>query len=292
MYNNNLYKSSYVNQEQKVRIINSNDLAAKKIDSIVNSVLSEEDGSFDSGLMVENSAVNVANLLSDADENGFRQVEMGANRLTQAKPVNKGAIQAATNQASDIITKANSEAEGIIRKALEEAENIKKSAYKSARAMGYDEGIKASKEAMVELELKLNRDRQDMIDEYKAKVDEIEPQLVDVLTDIYEHVFHIDFSDRKEIIYHLAKNALATMETGKIYTLRVSTEDFGFLSMQKRELVKGSGIPVENIEFIEDKTLTQGHAFIETESGIFDCSVTTHLENLRKTLQVLSFAKE
>ncbi|MCQ2542523.1 MAG: hypothetical protein MJ126_00030 [Lachnospiraceae bacterium] len=291
MYNN-LYKSSYVNQEQKVRIINSNDIAAKKIDSLVNNVLTEEVLDFDSGVMVENNAVNVANLLSDEDENGFRQIETGGNRVTQARPVNKGAVLAATNQASDIVAKANADADGIIRKALEEAENIKKSAYKAARAMGYDEGIKASKEAMVELELKLNRDRDAMIEDYKAKIDEIEPSLVDVLTDIYEHVFHVDFSDRKEIIYHLAKNALATMETGKMYTLRVSTDDFGFLSMQKRELVKGSGIPVENVEFIEDKTLTQGHAFIETEGGIFDVSVNTHLENLRKTLQVLSFTKE
>lgn len=291
MYNN-LYKSSYVNQEEKVRIINSNDLAARKIDSVVNSVLAEEDGDFDTSIMVENSAVNVANLLSEEDENGFRQVEAGANRLTTARPVNKGAVQAANSQASDIISKANADAENIIRKAMEEAENIKKNAYRSAKATGYDEGIKAGKETMVELELQLNRDREAMIEEYKSKIDEIEPALVDVLTDIYEHVFKVDFSDRKEIIYHLAKNALATMETGKMYSLRVSPEDLSFLSMQKRELVKGSGIPVDNIEFIEDKSLTQGHAFIETEGGIFDCSVNTHLDNLRKTLQVLSFTKD
>ena len=48
MYNT-LYKSSYVNQDEKVRIINSNDIAARKIDSVVNSVLAEEEGDFDSG---------------------------------------------------------------------------------------------------------------------------------------------------------------------------------------------------------------------------------------------------
>ena len=206
--------------------------------------------------------------------------------------MSKESVQIVNNMASDIVTRANAEAEKIIREATIEAENIKQQAYKQARAMGYDEGINAGKEALIEKELLLNKQKEELVEEYKAKIDDIEPALVDVLTDIYEHVFQVDFSDRKEVIYHLAKNTLASMETGKTYTLRLSPDDFNFLTMQKRELVKGSGIPVESLEFIEDKSLTQGNAFIETGGGIFDCSVTTHLDNLRKTLQVLSFEKE
>ncbi|MBO4346601.1 MAG: hypothetical protein J5840_03080 [Lachnospiraceae bacterium] len=290
MYNN-LYKSSYVNQEQKVRIIESNDLVAKKLDSIANSVISDNSENLGEEIMQDVSPTSVANLLRDDSENNIKNFDV-TQTINSKNKMSKESIQIANNMASDIIARANSEAEKIIREAQIEAEEIKDKAYKAARATGYDEGLNAGKEALVEKELLLNKERQELNEEYKAKIDEIEPALVDVLTDVYEHVFSVDFSDRKEVIYHLAKNTLASMETGKTYTLRLSPDDFNFLSMQKRELVKGSGIPVESLEFVEDKTLTQGNAFIETGGGIFDCSVTTHLENLRKTLQVLSFEKD
>ncbi len=290
MYNN-LYKSSYVNQEQKVRIIESNDLVAKKLDSIANSVISDNSENPGEEIMQDVSPTSVANLLRDDSEKNIKNFDV-TQTINSKNKMSKESIQIANNMASDIIARANSEAEKIIREAQIEAEEIKDKAYKAARATGYDEGLNAGKEALVEKELLLNKERQELNEEYKAKIDEIEPALVDVLTDVYEHVFSVDFSDRKEVIYHLAKNTLASMETGKTYTLRLSPDDFNFLSMQKRELVKGSGIPVESLEFVEDKTLTQGNAFIETGGGIFDCSVTTHLENLRKTLQVLSFEKD
>ena len=290
MYNNH-YKSSYVNQEQKVRIIESNDLVAKKLDSIANSVISDNSENLGEEIMQDVSPTSVANLLRDDSENNIKNFDV-TQTINSKNKMSKESIQIANNMASDIIARANSEAEKIIREAQIEAEEIKDKAYKAARATGYDEGLNAGKEALVEKELLLNKERQELNEEYKAKIDEIEPALVDVLTDVYEHVFSVDFSDRKEVIYHLAKNTLASMETGKTYTLRLSPDDFNFLSMQKRELVKGSGIPVESLEFVEDKTLTQGNAFIETGGGIFDCSVTTHLENLRKTLQVLSFEKD
>ncbi|MCR4649153.1 MAG: hypothetical protein K5776_08755 [Lachnospiraceae bacterium] len=289
MYNN-LYKSNHVNQEQKVRIIESNDLVARKLDSIANSVISENSDGFSDGIMNETSPVNVANLLRDENDN--RSGGDITQNIGSQRSMSKESVQIANNMASNIMAKANSDAERIVREAQIEAQSIKDQAYKQGRALGYDEGINAGKEALIEKELLLNKQKEELLEDYRAKIDEIEPALVDVLTDIYEHVFQVDFSDRKEVIYHLAKNTLASMESGKTYTLRLSPDDFNFLTMQKRELVKGSGIPVEALEFIEDKTLTQGNAFIETGGGIFDCSVTTHLENLRKTLQVLSFQKD
>ncbi|MBO4775490.1 MAG: hypothetical protein J5515_02640 [Lachnospiraceae bacterium] len=290
MYNN-LYKSSYVNQDQKVRVIESNDLVAKKLDSIANTIISDNSEEVGEGIMQEVSAANVASLLSDDNDKKVKNFDV-TQTINSKNSMSKESVQIVNNMASDIVARANAEAEKIIREATIEAENIKKQAYQQARASGYDEGINAGKEALIEKELLLNKQKEELVEEYRAKIDDIEPALVDVLTDIYEHVFQVDFSDRKEVIYHLAKNTLASMETGKTYTLRLSPDDFNFLTMQKRELVKGSGIPVESLEFIEDKSLTQGNAFIETGGGIFDCSVTTHLDNLRKTLQVLSFEKD
>ena len=293
MYNN-LYKSSYVNQDEKVRIIQSNDLVAKKLDSIANSVIMDNSDEVDESIMQDVLATDVASLLKDEGEDGFRGIDIsladnkpGAKARTSSKD-----IQASSSQASDIIARATSEAEKIIQDAEAEADQIKEKAFAEAKEEGYNAGLSAGKKSLEEEEAKLKKKEEDLIEEYKAKIDEIEPSLVDVLTGIYEHVFHVDFSDRKEVIYHLAKNTLSAMESGKTYTLRLSPDDYNFLSLQKRDLVKGSGIPVESLEFVEDKSLTQGNAFIETDGGIFDCSVTTHMENLRKTLQILSYEKD
>lgn len=283
---NNLYKSSYVNREQQVRVIDSNELVARKLDNISNSVFSE-DFVTDASELHDVSAVDVASLLKDDSKDGFVPVESSRKNYSNINTVRNSNINA-----SEIVSKATKEAETILSNARNEAEEIKKKAYEEAYNSGYDEGISAAKNALVEKEIALNKEKEALHEEYKAKIEEIEPMLVDALSDIYEYVFNVDFSERKEIIYHLAKSTLCNMETGKNYLLRLSSEDFSFFSMQKRELVKGSGVPVENIELVEDKTLSHGNAFIETEGGIFDCSVSTHFENLKKTLQILGFTKD
>lgn len=283
---NNLYKSSYVNHEQEVRVINSNELVAKKLDSIANSVILSA-SSADASDIHDVSAVDVASLLKEEPSDGFVSVESSRKSFS-----NINTLRSTNINASDIVSKAQKEAETILSNAQKEAEEIKKSAYKEGYNLGYDEGVAAAKNTLTEKEIALNKEKETLAEEYRTKIDEIEPMLVDALSDIYEYVFNIDFSERKEIIYHLAKSTLCNMETGKNYILRLSTEDFSFFSMQKRELVKGSGVPVENIELVEDKTLSHGNAFIETEGGIFDCSVSTHFENLKKTLQILGFTKD
>ena len=204
MYNN-LYKSSYVNQDQKVRVIESNDLVAKKLDSIANTIISDNSEEVGEGIMQEVSAANVASLLSDDNDKKVKNFDV-TQTINSKNSMSKESVQIVNNMASDIVARANAEAEKIIREATIEAENIKKQAYQQARASGYDEGINAGKEALIEKELLLNKQKEELVEEYRAKIDDIEPALVDVLTDIYEHVFQVDFSDRKEVIYHLAKN--------------------------------------------------------------------------------------
>lgn len=289
MYNN-LYKSSYVNRDEQVRIIESNDLVAKKLDSIANNIIFENDVQFDENLMKDISAGNVASLLRDEDEDGFKA--FGTKENVSPSPVNKDSIQITNNKVSDLIEKAQKDAKEILASAAIEADRIKEEAYRSAKEEGFDAGYEEGRNALEKEREALAEERQRLNDEFASKIDDMEPALVEVLTDIYEHVFKVDFSERKEIIYNLAKNTLTSMESGKSYLVRLSPEDFNFISMQKKDFIKGTGVSSESIEIVEDKSLMQGHAYIETESGIYDCSVSTHMENLRKMLQVLSYTKD
>jgi len=43
------------------------------------------------------------------------------------------------------------------------------------------------------------------------------------------------------------------------------------------------------VEIVEDMTLKSNECFIDTGAGIFDCSLETQLEGLKRELRLLSF---
>ena len=71
----------------------------------------------------------------------------------------------------------------------------------------------------------------------------------------------------------------------------MSKEDYGFVSMQKKELTAGIA-GGETVEIVEDLTLKSNECFIDTGGGIFDCSLETQLEGLKRELRLLSFTMD
>ena len=69
--------------------------------------------------------------------------------------------------------------------------------------------------------------------------------------------------------------------------IRVSKEDIGFVTMQKSKLL--GGLNEVTAEIVEDATLQKNECLIETEGGIFDCSLDVELEALSKKLKLLSY---
>ena len=59
--------------------------------------------------------------------------------------------------------------------------------------------------------------------------------------------------------------------------------------MQKKELVKGTGISIDDIDILEDATLGRSECMIETGNGVFDCGLGTQLEALNEELRLLSY---
>ena len=58
--------------------------------------------------------------------------------------------------------------------------------------------------------------------------------------------------------------------------------------MQKKRLLAGISNNV-TVEVVEDANLSQNQCLIETENGVFDCSVDVELRALSKTLQLLAY---
>ncbi|MCR4907428.1 MAG: hypothetical protein K5985_01250 [Lachnospiraceae bacterium] len=268
-----------VSEEDGKLVIDSNTLMEKRIEELSKYVGGDGNASadgFSEGLFAEHIEV-----LPEEAEEGAEP-----SAIAHEAPPTEPSVDAQA-LADEIIANANAQAEAIVADANAQAEGIKNAAMAEGRQAGFDAGMQEV-EAMKE---ELNNKAAALDAEYEQRVEELEPVLVDTLTGIYEHIFHVNFSDQKAVIFALAQDALRSVDGGRNMIIHVSESDYGFVSMQKKELLEGvSG--ADTAEIISDATLKANECYIETESGIFDCSLETQLAGLKREIRLLSYTKD
>ncbi len=282
---NSLIKSYSVNynnnkEEKKTkRVIDSNQAVSERIKALseiletaVDVDLADE---FNEGLDAE----QVDALLADQEE-----VAAEKERAEAAQKL----IDEANEQAEGIIADANGQAAQIIEEAHAKAAEIQEDARKIGQAEGDERGYAEGLERAAQIEREAEEKAAELDRQFEARLEELEPKLVDTLTDIYSHVFGIDLTGRSDVVLHLLKDAIRNIEGAKNYLIHVSRDDHEAVIAGKDELTSGLGNAV-TIEIIEDATLSPGSSFIETDGGIFDCSIGTELELLKKELRILSY---
>lgn len=199
---------------------------------------------------------------------------------------------------SEMAEEARAEAERIIADAQEQADQILSDAEGKARALksnaveeGRREGYKAGQiEALNDYSEKEKAlyDREEALkNEYIRKEAEMEGELLDTILDVFSKFFSIEFSDKKEILLKLIENALSGIENSKEFLIHVSPSQLPAINEKKAYLKEKVGESA-SIDVIEDPTLSEGGCLIETDGGVFDCSVETELESLVKDLRALS----
>ena len=277
----------YTFQDEDHRVIDTNQQIADRLE-MLSQIMQKQaarENDFDENFTQGLDAMQVERLLSE--EEGLPD-SSGAVIKAQAA-ISEDEIRA---KCDEMLSDAQTQADSIIEDAKNQAGEILERARQEGHSQGYADGLAQGKnEARQEYEAKLSEleNKEKTIEaEYEAKLDELEPQFIDTLTSIYEHIFHVKLSENKEIIFYLIQDAIRKVEGSKNFIIHVSKEDYGFVSMQKKELLAGfSG--ADSTEIVEDMTLRQNECFIETGSGIFDCSLETQLEGLKRELRLLSF---
>ena len=276
--------------EDGKKIINSNAMVADRI-RLLKTILAEKEpettedfpaDGFSEGLDAE----MLEGILSDPD------AAPGENVLKAEAPPPEPAIdlEAIQAEADQMIEDARAEAERIMQEAMDQAEAAKAQVFEDARAAGHDEGYGQGLAEADAIKAELAEKEQAMMAEYEQMVSQLEPALIDMLSDIYGHIFNVDLREKKEIIFYLLQNALQNTDTTVDIMIHVSKDDYEYISSNKALLFEG--IPgADNTEIVPDVTLSQGQALIDTGSGIFDCSVGTELEGLRKQLMLLSYRR-
>lgn len=284
----NLLKGIYTKQTEE-RVIDYNEVISNKIESFRNKMQSqgiEADG-FVNGL---NAAV-VENLIIEESENAAQDDVLSVLTGQKEEKDNGANEEELKLLAENIISDANTQAEEILAKAKEEAEVIKKDAYEAAfaegRKKGYEEGSANAQKEYETLINSANAELQRLENEYTTRYDCMEKELVDTLMKVFSEVTHTIAEDNKELVLHLINQVMNNVEATGDFLIRVSKEDYPFLVENQGKIYCASPKDI-NISVLEDTSLTKNQCVIETDGGVFDCSLDIQLEQLIKDIKLLS----
>jgi flagellar assembly protein FliH len=162
--------------------------------------------------------------------------------------------------------------------------------FNEAKTQGYEEGRTQAEKENELIRGELDRTRRDLKKSYAQKLEEMEPEFIDTITGIYEHIFNVELGSYRDILIYLIEGAMRSID-GRSLLVHVSKDDYAYVSMQKKQLTAEAVSSSTSVEIVEDMTLAKNECFIETEAGIFDCGLGTELSELSKKLRLLSYEK-
>lgn len=277
MLSKNLIKANqFVLKEKEPVVVNSNELVAKKLESIFPAFKSNTPVGFQSGL----NAPEIDPLLYD----------MGMDDLMDAEgmEVPEEAVYTGPSP-EELIAEAQAEIDEMRKEAEKNISFLKKRAMEEGKQQGYEEG---RMQAMSELEVakeELRMQAQAMEQEYQKLIDELEPKFIQTLTGIYEEIFKVELKDCKGILIHAISNTIRNAEGAKDFLVHISKTDYEKVLEQKSVLMEGIPSKSVTVELIQDAALHENECMIETSSGIYDCGIGLQLEELTRKLRLLSY---
>ena len=268
--------------EEDTRVINTNDLVAKRIRELSVKMQQGEGTGFVSGL----TADKVDSLVADTEAEGDPQTS--GNVIKAGEDLQK-LKEDAEAEARRILEDAKAQAESILKEAKEQAEARKADVLEQARQQGRQEAKAEADRAEAQRASEYQKKLAGLDTEYQKRIDELEPEFVDTITGIYEYIFHVDLHSYREVLCYLISSTMRKTEDNRSFLVHVSKEDYPYVSMQKRQIMAEATAPNSTVEVVEDMTLGKGECLIETDNGIFDCGLGTQLSELRQKLKLLSY---
>ena len=259
----NLYKQWYIQPgTAEARVIDSNPLLASRLAERASRTEAGADGGFVEGLAAPEAGA------AEAMENRTDYIALAK---TEAARV----IEEAKQQAAGLLEQAEIQA-----KELEE--RAKQEGYEAAETM-----IAGEREAFrQELEARFRERSGQLEQEYAAKHDQMEAELLDVILAVFNKVFRVQFDGKREILLALVNRTLMNVGDEKSFRIRVAPDQTAFLEKRRGEILDHVGHDIE-LDILPDPSLKGNDCMIETDSGVFDCGLDTQLENLTRDIRSL-----
>lgn len=281
----NLYKAGFVHLGEDARVIDMNAILEKRLKEEAerrshqpeHELVAAQDG-FTEGLNAEKVDV----LLEPDAEAASQQ-----NASIQEQEQLKQEIEEARNELAGLQAQIEQEKE----QAQLEIDQMKAKAFEEANEQGYQEGYRKGLDSVQELQKQCEDERLQQEQEYQKKLEEMEPLMVDTLCDVYSHIFKVEAKEHKELVLKLLQDTLLKVDgTGSII-VHVAKEDYAYVQEQKGALLEEAGMQSGSVEIVSDAALARARCMIETEGGVYDCSLDTELAELKRRLMLLAYQK-
>ena len=281
----NLYKAGFVHLGEDARVIDMNAILEKRLKEEAerrsrqpeHELVAAQDG-FTEGLNAEKVDV----LLEPDAEAASLQ-----NASVQEQEQLRQEIEEARNELASLQAQLEQEKE----QAQLEIDQMKAKAFEEANEQGYQEGYRKGLDSVQELQKQCEDERLQQEQEYQKKLEEMEPLMVDTLCDVYCHIFKVEAKEHKELVLKLLQDTLLKVDgTGSII-VHVAKEDYAYVQEQKGALLEEAGMQSGSVEIVSDAALARAQCMIETEGGVYDCSLDTELAELKRRLMLLAYQK-
>lgn len=290
----NLLKGYWVNVDNdEKRTVDSNELVAVRVReeeerrARLQAIADEgyEVSDFTEGLDAE----NLDALLEDDSESHVIKAEDSAVSSARSELDEVNSMLEAAKIEFENIKQETSE---YLEQANSEAERIKADAYEEGKNKGYQDGYQQGMAAVDSMKAELDMRSARMEEEYQNRIYEMEPGFVDALTDIYEHIFKVDLESYRNIVSQLLIDTIIETGENKNVIVHISRNDFSEITTKKTEILEETGMMENNLDFVMDATLSDSQCIIETENGVYDCSLETELKELKRKLMILAYHRE
>ena len=268
--------------DESTRVIDSNKLMEQRLKKASESQAFEErqqeeiKEGFQSGL----DADTVDALLS-ADGRG--------EILKSASLEEQAALERELENARNELERVRAEADQMLQNARAQIEEMRMNALEEAKNQGYQDGYNQGMAQVQALKDDYLSQKEELERDYHHKIEELEPEFVKNLTEIYEHIFKVDLSVYSQMVSNLLIDAMQKTDSAKNYIVHVSKQDYAKVCEERERIQEETGTLADSLEIVSDMTLSASQCMIETESGIYDCSLGTELEELKRKLRLFSY---
>ncbi|MCX7746996.1 MAG: FliH/SctL family protein [Clostridia bacterium] len=209
------------------------------------------------------------------EEDRYKTQEESANIVAKAR-----------EDAEMIIKEAQYEAMRLIENTQQEMEEFKRNVEEEARQQGYEHGFTEAQKQYQDLIQEAEITREHAMMEYKQILEGIEQDAVSVILEVARKVIGAEISFNKEDLLYLVKEAFEHCTHRESVTLKVSPDDYAYLTQNKDKLlsmVQGMG----DLEIKKDASLSVGACILETPYGSIDAGVNTKLKKIEEAFREL-----
>jgi len=171
------------------------------------------------------------------------------------------------------------EADQLFQQTIEEAT-------KSGFQSGFEQGMKEAEQQYEEKRHQIQKLIEAAYVEKDKIIQSSEPILLSLSVKIAEKIIKKELSQDQELLVHIVKQALNSIEESENITIQVSPEDYPILRPYAEELqnyVKADS----TLKIVPSSSVTIGGCMIHSQNGSYDVTIDGQLEEIKRQLLAL-----